>query len=302
MSDINPLEIFTSETNVTPLPAKGHKVEDLLAIERARRVLISPRYHLSRSVELVPETVLDNRCVAFSGPTPELESYRLLRTRIMSRMRVDGGNTLMVTSAIPGEGKTLTSVNLAMTFAREFDQTVLLVDCDLRQQNVHRVLGYESNKGLADFFVDSESLPNLIVWPGIERMTVISGNRTLDTGSEYLGSPVMRALVHDMKNRYQDRIIIFDVPPLLCVADALSLVPSVDYVLMVVRAQYTQASEIEKALKMLPREKLLGTVLNRGESVPRSYYEGYYPDKRELEPQPHKRTSLSNLINGITRR
>jgi protein-tyrosine kinase len=250
--------------------------------EPERMGWVSPRYHLSRSVELVPETVLDNRCVAFSTPSPELESYRLLRTRIMGRCQADGGNTLMVTSAIPGEGKTLTAVNLAMTFAREFSQTVLLVDCDLRQQKVHKVLGYDSYKGLADFFIDAEPLSNLIVWPGIEKLTVISGSRTLDAGSEYLGSPGMKALVEEMKNRYPDRFIIFDVPPLLTVADSLALVPSIDYILMVVRADHTPAGEIEKALKMLPREKVLGTVLNRAKAAPKSYYEGYFGEEREV--------------------
>jgi protein-tyrosine kinase len=250
-------------------------------MEPERMGWVSPRYHLSRSVELVPETVLDNRCIAFSGPSPELEAYRLLRTRIMGRGGLNGGNSLMITSAVPGEGKTLTAINLALTFAREFSQTVLLVDCDLRQQNIHKVLGYESDKGLADFLMDAEPISNLIVWPGIEKMTVISGSRTLDAGSEFLGSPGMKALVEEMKSRYPDRFIIFDVPPLLCVADALALAPSVDYIAMVVRADHTPATEIEKALKMLPREKVLGMILNRGKSTPKSYYAGYYPDKRE---------------------
>jgi protein-tyrosine kinase len=280
MADMNPLEIFSGK-NGSPAVANTLRVETLHPSDHERMGWVSPRYHQSRSVELIPETVLDNRCVAFSGPSPELEAYRLLRTRIMGRRRTDGGNTLMVTSAIPGEGKTLTAVNLALTFARDFSQTVLLVDCDLRQQNVHKVLGYESDKGLADFLIDNEPLSNLIVWPGIEKMTVISGSRTLDAGSEFLGSQGMKALVEDMKGRYPDRFIIFDVPPLLCVADALALAPSVDYIAMVVRADHTPAGEIDKALKMLPKEKVLGMILNRGKSVPKSYYAGYYPDKRE---------------------
>jgi protein-tyrosine kinase len=271
--ETEPLELSGFEAEDVPNSQfENLPLEDRRPRDPERMGWVSPRYSLSRSVELVPETVLDNRCVAFSTPSPELESYRLLRTRIMARSRVDGGNTLMVTSAIPGEGKTLTAINLAMTFAREFDQTVLLVDCDLRQQKVHKVLGYESYKGLTDFLVDAEPLSNLIVWPGIEKMTVISGERTLDAGSEYLGSPGMKALVHEMKSRYPDRFIIFDVPPLLTVADSLALVPSMDYVLMVVRADHTQARDIEKALKMVQRDKLVGTVLNRAKSKPSPYY------------------------------
>lgn len=233
---------------------------------------VSPSYTVSRSVELVPEKVIENRCVAFSGQVPEMEAYRVLRTRIMRRIGTDGGNTIMVTSAIPGEGKTLTSINLAMTFAREFSQTVLLVDCDLRRQRIHQVLGYESEKGLADFFIDAEPLPNLIVWPGIEKMTVISGGRTIAASSEFLGSQGMKGLVEDMKNRYKDRYVIFDAPPILIGADTMALAPLVDSIVVVVRAGHTSAKDLQSALGMLPKEKVVGMVLNRGVSSEQDYY------------------------------
>jgi non-specific protein-tyrosine kinase len=74
----------------------------------------------------------------------------------------------MITSALPGEGKTLTSINLALTFAKAFGQTVLLVDADLRMQNIHEILGYESSKGLVEHLLDGCPLSELIVWPGVE--------------------------------------------------------------------------------------------------------------------------------------
>lgn len=237
---------------------------------------VSPSYNISRSVELVPEKVIENRCVAFSGQAPELEAYRVLRTRIMRRIGTDGGNTIMVTSAIPGEGKTLTSINLAMTFAREFSQTVLLVDCDLRRQRIHQMLGYESGKGLADYFIDAEPLQNLIVWPGIEKMTIISGGRMIDAGSEFLGSQGMKGLVEDMKSRYRERYIIFDAPPILIGADTMALAPLIDYIVVVVRAGHTSAKDLQSALGMLPKEKVVGMVLNRGVSSEQEYYQAKY--------------------------
>jgi protein-tyrosine kinase len=236
---------------------------------------ISPSYSVSRSVQLHPGKILENRCVAFTSTAPELEAYRILRTRLMRKMQAEGGNTLMVTSAVPGEGKTLTSINLALTFAREFGQTVLLVDCDLRRQQIHEVLGYQCDKGLADYFTGAESLQNLIVWPGVEKLTVISGGSTLEESSEIIGSQRMKGLVEEMKNRYPERIVIFDTPPVLVGADAMALAPLVDHIVVVVRAGETSAKDLQGALGMLPKEKVAGMVLNRGVASEHEYYAKY---------------------------
>ncbi len=89
----------------------------------------------------------------------------------------------MVTSAKPGEGKTLTAINLAITLAKEFNQTVLLVDCDLRKQDVHRRFGYESDKGLGDYLLNECSMNEIISWPGVEKLTLISGGRIIAGGN-----------------------------------------------------------------------------------------------------------------------
>jgi len=169
-----------------------------------------------------------------------------------------------VTSALPKEGKTLTSINLALTFAKEFSQTALLVDCDLRQQRIHDLLGYNGTKGLADYLTNNEQLENLIVWPGIEKLTVISGGPSVSGSSELLGSPGMKTLVEDMKARYPERFIIFDVPSVLSSADALAFAPLVDFIVVVVRADgQTSIKDVQKSLQMLPKEKVIGLVLNR---------------------------------------
>lgn len=225
---------------------------------------VSPNYSVSRQVALAPETLMGNRCIAYNSQSPEIESYKLLRAQIIRHAQVVGGNTLMVTSASPGEGKTLTAINLALTFAKEFSQTALLVDCDLRQQKIHEVFGYHGTKGLVDYFTDNEPLENLIVWPGIEKLTVISGGKTAAGSSELLGSPGMRDLIADMKSRYQERFIIFDVPSVLTSADALALAPFVDFILVVVRGDGTTGiNDVKKTMQMLPREKVMGMVLNR---------------------------------------
>jgi protein-tyrosine kinase len=224
---------------------------------------ISPVYLKSRAVQLDPDILEENRCVASLGDASEIEQFRLIRTQILQRAEGKGGVTVMVTSALPGEGKTLIAVNLALTFAKEYNQTALLVDCDLRQQGVHTALGFPSDKGLVDYLLYDCPITDLMVWPGIEKLTVISGGRTLAGSSELLGSPRMRDLVADMKERYPERYVFFDVPSVLTSADPLAFAPLVDYIVVVVQAGKTAVPNIVKAIKMLPQEKIVGLVLNR---------------------------------------
>ena len=239
----------------------------------------SPSYTKSRSVRLEPAAISANRCVGFFHHAPEVEHYRLLRTQIQQRAAEKGGNTLMVTSSVPDEGKTLTAINLAFTFAKEFKQTVLLVDCDLRKQKIHEYLGYQSERGLIDYLLDDVPISDVMTWPGIEKLTLISGGRTTFGSSELLGSHRMKELVDDMKSRYPNRFIIFDVPPVLSTADALAFAPLVDHILMVVRAGSTSVQDINKSLQQLPREKIIGTVLNR-QKFKADGYGSYYQKKK----------------------
>jgi protein-tyrosine kinase len=233
---------------------------------------LSPSYSSSRPVRLDPKAMAEKRCVAILTDAPEVEPYRILRTRIIKRTQERGGNTIMITSPLPGEGKTLTAVNLAFTFAREFKQTVLLVDCDLRRQQVHLMLGYDSDKGIIDYLLRDVPMNELIVWPGIEKLTVISGGRTVQESSELLGSLRMKDLVASMKDRYPDRYILFDAPPVLSTADALALAPLVDHILLVVQAGKTPVPDVNRALQLLPKDKVLGIVLNRMETPSKTYY------------------------------
>jgi protein-tyrosine kinase len=224
---------------------------------------VSPVYSLSRSVRLNPRVMTANRCVAFLPDSPEMEFYRQLRTRILQLSGGEGGATVMVTSALPGEGKTLTAINLALTFAKEFKQTALLVDCDLRQQQVHNLMGFASERGLVDYLMDDCPITELFVWPGVEKLSVISGGKTVRDSCELLGSPGMRDLVLEMKHRYPERYVFFDAPSILSSADAIAFAPLVDYILVVAQSGQTSLKDINRAVELLPAEKVLGLVMNR---------------------------------------
>jgi non-specific protein-tyrosine kinase len=236
---------------------------------------VAPEYSDSVQAKLDPQFVRDNRFVCIDQEAPELDFYKVLRTKIQLATRSKGWNTIMITSPQAGEGKTTTSVNLALTFAKAFNQTLLLVDCDLRRQNIHNVLGIESTAGLVDYLVNQKPLSDFIIWPGIKKMTVISGGRTIQNSAELLGSERMKTLVEEMKSRYPDRYILFDSPPVLLGADTLALAPLVDCIVMVVFEGKTTMRQVKKAVAMLPQDKLIGFVMNRQRKGKGSKY-GYY--------------------------
>ena len=251
-------------------PEMAEQVAEVVVVKRdepgtesSRPGWVSPDYHVSREIRLDPAVLERNRVVAYNTASPEIEAYRVLRTRILHRTRGGRGTTVMITSAQSGEGKTITAVNLALTFAKAFSQTALLVDADLKRQQIHQVLGFESDRGLGDYLQDGCGVSALMVWPGVEKLTVISGGKRIEESSELLGSPGMRTLVEGMKSRYEDRYIFFDVPPVLSGADAISFAPLVDHILFVVQAEKSSMANVKKALGMLPKEKVLGIVLNR---------------------------------------
>ena len=234
-----------------------------------------PIYIEARSMALNEKILRQNRCIGFWPDRPELQHYKMLRTKVSQRMKEKGLRTIMITSIRPGEGKSVTSINLALTFAKAYKQTVLLVDADLRQQSVYRYLGINSNRGLVDYLANEVPLKDLIIWPQVEQLTLISGGDTVHDSAELLDSPRMKSLVTEMKHRYTDRCIIFDSPPLLSGADAMTLVSLVDGVIIVVESGKTTYKEVEEGLELIPKEKRLGLLLNKHAAPQDSYYPYY---------------------------
>ncbi|MHA2282695.1 MAG: AAA family ATPase [Promethearchaeota archaeon] len=258
--------------------AKQERHEKILSVPTEAQLIEGtgwkpPVYSESRPVEIDSVQMCDNRCICAYPSAPEVDDYKMLRTQILRRTREKGWRTIMITSAHPGEGKTLTAINLSITFAKEHNQTVLLVDGDLSLQKIHHYMGFSSEVGLLDYFREGRSLKELINWPDIEKLTVISGGEGIVDTAELLGSPRMNELVDEMKDRYDDRYVIFDVPPILNRADAMAFAPFVDCLVVVVKAGRTTFLDIKEVLELIPKEKFLGFILNRGKL--RAMKEGY---------------------------
>lgn len=200
------------------------------------------------------------------------DAYRMLRTRTLRTMEEHNWHTLAITSPGAGEGKSLTAVNLGLSIAREIDRTVLLVDLDLRRPGLHQFFGIDVEHGIADYLRDDVALDHVLVNPAVERFVLLPGNGRVENSSELLTSPRMRSLAEELAQRYPERVVIFDLPPVLAVDDALAFSPFVDAFLLVVEEGRTQAQEIAAAHDVLAGSNIVGTVLNKAAESQGHYY------------------------------
>jgi protein-tyrosine kinase len=242
-----------------PLTTEGQKTEIKIPDSGWK----PPRYKDSVQYQIQPDIVEKNLGVCINPDSKEIEQYKILRTRIHNRARDRKMNTIMITSPHRHEGKTVTTINMGFVFARDLKQTVLLVDCDFKGQDIHDYLGIDSKFSLIDYFLDDTPLNELIIWPGIDKLTLISGDRTVADSSELLSSEKMEDLVMEMGRRYDDRYVFFDAPPVLEHAEAIAIAPMMDGIIMVVEAGRTSRKDVQKAVSLLPPEKFLGFVLNK---------------------------------------
>ena len=208
------------------------------------------------------------------------EEFRRIKRPLLQHVRgegatvVDNANLIMVTSALPGEGKTFTSINLAMSIAMEMDKTVLLIDADVAKPDVTGRLAVEAERGLIDVLQDeSLTLPEVLLRTDIPTLTLLpSGSRHVHS-TELLASERMRQLMLELANRYSDRIIIIDSPPLLLTNEARVLAGLVGQVVLVTEESRTPQHAVKEAVDMLEDNEIVGIVMNKG--APRKQDEGY---------------------------
>ncbi|MBW1679928.1 MAG: AAA family ATPase [Deltaproteobacteria bacterium] len=224
---------------------------------------INPVYQRTKVIQVDPSTLRKNKIVSLFPDNRMTDQIKILRTQILKRMKELSGNSLLVTSPGPGEGKTLTAVNLAVSISLELDRTVLLVDADLRTPSIHRYFGFKEDGGLSDHLVGGADIADLMVNPGIEKLTILPAGKALPNSSEHLGAPRMESLVKEMKERYSERFIIFDCSSLLTSADPISFSRFVDGVLLVVEAEKCTRKDLTRALELLRDRPLVGTVFNK---------------------------------------
>lgn len=190
---------------------------------------------------------------------------------------VANANLIMVTSALPGEGKTFVSINLAMSIAMEVDRTVLLVDADVVAPSVPRILSIQPAKGLMDVLTDPNlDLGDVLLKTNVERLSLLLAGTKHRRASELLASDAMSSVLSEVASRYPDRIVVFDSPPLLATTESRVLASHMGQVVVVVEAERTTHGALETALATVETCPVVMTMLNKASASEVGSYYGYY--------------------------
>ena len=213
--------------------------------------------------------------------TPSAESFRRIKRQILANVaksKADApANLVLVTSALMGEGKTFCAINLAISIALEMDRTVLLVDADVAKPSVPRAFGLEATQGLMDVLLDRRIDLAEVMWKtDIGKLTLLPAGMAPQHATELLASDAMRGLLQEMAERYHDRIIIFDSPPLLAASEAGVLASQMGQIVMVVEAGKTSEATLKAALGRVESSNVAGLLLNKVEGAGQGYYYGGY--------------------------
>ncbi len=190
-------------------------------------------------------------------------AYKVLRTQVVQRLRLNNWNAFGVVSSRSNEGKSLTAINLAISIAQEIQHTVLLVDFDLQNPSLHTFFNFHPEAGISDYLLYDKPLNEILINPGIDGLVMLPGREALINSSEALSSPKAIELVNELKTRYPKRIVVFDLPALLDTDDVIAFSPYIDAVLMVIEDGKSSQEDLQRSMDYLKKVNFLGSVLNK---------------------------------------
>jgi Mrp family chromosome partitioning ATPase len=233
-----------------PAPAPVN-AQDTLVMSHTRVVSIDPK--LLRANGVMPADA--------SGPAGH--SFKMLRTQVLQRLRQRGWNTLAVISPTSKDGKTFTAINLAIAIAGDTNHTTLLVDFDLRKPSVHRRFGIDPEVGVEECLRGEAAISAALVNPlGYEKLLLLPVRTPVSNSSDLLSSDRTRRIIREIKERYPNRVVLFDLPPVLGADDALAFAPQVDAALVVVGEERTRSEDLQRCFEVMRDIPIVGTVLN----------------------------------------
>jgi len=229
-----------------------------------------------KSVQRRQESWIDPLLIAYQHPTGvEAETFKILRTNILFPKIGSAPRTILVTSAIPGDGKSFVAANLATSIAHGIEDHVLLIDCDMRRSRIHRIFGYQDGiSGLSDYLTNKKPLDALLKKTAVKKLSILPGGPTPPNPSELLSSQSMKQLLKETKERYSDRYIIVDSPPPQLTAETTALAKYIDGIILVIKYGTTPKDMIKDLLENLGRDKMIGVVMN-GYRVPATERYGF---------------------------
>jgi len=202
------------------------------------------------------------------------EEFRKLKTQIFHRLP-NPPCSILVTSATPEEGKTMVSVNLAITISKEIHGKTILIDGDLRKPSIHLAKS-KNSKGLSNYLSDGTPLSEILVNSGIENLQIMTAGHPTNKPSELIGSKKMGELLKSLNKLGDNTYILIDSPPIISTTEPTILSKIVDGIILVVRADRTPRETIQRAVKSIDRQKIIGIVFNQIDLKPSHYYSKYY--------------------------
>lgn len=252
------------------------------SVESNKKRIEHQPFPLSRRVEIDLDALSSAGIVSPNAPRSQIaDQYRVIKRPLIRNAMGKGasvinhGNLIMVTSALPGEGKTFTAINLAMSIATELDNTVMLVDADVARPSVMKVLGLPESPGLLDLVLDeSKDMASMLLKTNIDKLTILPSGTSHRRATELLASDTMIRLLDDIAKRYPDRIIVFDSSPLLLATEARVLASHMGQIVVVVRAEKTLKSEVRQALATIEACPVKLMLLNQARTISKGGY-GY---------------------------
>jgi protein-tyrosine kinase len=207
---------------------------------------------------------IDKNLVSLLKPQSfETEQFKILRTNLLFPTSGRSPRSIMITSAVPGEGKSFVSSNLAISIAQSIQEYVLLIDCDIRRPCVHTRFGFENVPGLSEHLTRGVSLNSLILKTAVNKLSILPGGRPPHNPSELLSSQHMSRLLQEVKNRYSDRYIVIDSPPPKLTAETSAISRQVDGVLIVAEYGRTPRNMVLDLIEIIGKDKILGVILNK---------------------------------------
>ncbi|WEF34555.1 XrtA-associated tyrosine autokinase [Pseudoduganella chitinolytica] len=253
----------------------------MIPIDTTQRILTGPH---TRFAEIDLARLQQLGMVTHEGGRSGVaEDFRIIKRPLLRSTRAaDGqlvrhGNLIVVTSALPGEGKTYCAINLAMSMAMERDTTVLLVDADVARPSLLAALGLAPRAGLMDVLLDDElDLADVILRTNVPALSILPAGRRNRHATELLASRGMTRLLEDIATRYPDRIVIFDSPPLLITTEASVLAAQMGQVVLVVEAERTTHSAVREALRQVENCPNVNLIYNKTAAAGGPGYYGYY--------------------------
>ena len=254
------------DINVADASSKRiNNVEDLKQVSRITS--------FAKTDVLYDDNHIDKNMVTLLKPQSfEAEQFKILRTNLLFPSSGKSPRTIMVTSSVPDEGKSLIAANLAVSIAQSIQEYVLLIDCDIRRPCIHTQFGFGDVPGLSDHLSKGIPVSSLLLKTKVNKLSILPGGTLHHNPSELVSSQQMSRLLQEVKNRYSDRFIVIDSPPPKLTAETSALSRQVDGVLLVIEYGRTSREMVSDLVKTIGKEKIIGIVLNKLDMRFANYY------------------------------